>query len=121
VYDLKLIDLAGKYPEHEELIRKLWKIICDIPEYWVVTEQEWWTATTGSWDYQKEYPEVPRDVLSKFSYEKVQLWELTEGLGDYRHNASLQRALTVKDFPWVCDKALLTDEVIAFCEVLRYY
>jgi len=96
VYNVKWCELAKKYPEQESLVNKLWLLTRATPDY------------------------------SKSPAGSV-LWELTECLGD-DHN-SIKKPLTPRDFlvwlPRSPSKELIEaandPDVLAFCEVMRYY
>jgi hypothetical protein len=172
VFDLKLSDLAVRYPEHSDLIAKLWEIchtqvdfwFCAKIQYWeekgvtydtlrmdsliknhpedkdaiidlwhkkkqattfdseysfddyaeILRQMDVWTAKGVDWDPPDVWPDVSQSELEKFAYNKVQLWELTETLGNDQHK------LTKDDFPWVKRKSILTDDVIGFCQEMTY-
>jgi hypothetical protein len=96
VYNVKWSDLAKKYPEQESLVKKLWSLTLAGPDYS--------TSPTAS-----------------------ALWELTECLGNDRN--SIKKPLTPMDFlVWLprprseeLTAAAKDPDVLAFCEVMRYY
>jgi hypothetical protein len=115
---LRVANLAEKYPEHKDVLIKL--LEKSRTDYEAFSEMALWKAKGVNWDAEVKYPPIPKGELHEFAYKKAQLWQLTEGLGDHRDEHSLQRKLTVRDFPWVSRKSILTEDVLAFCDELRY-
>jgi len=151
VYNLKFRDLIEEFPEQEGLLRKLWLLAVSTPDYgWQWDSlQKAYPMVPGLkklgklghsdpkyWEIMEKLKGLEVDFrLDDYLDEKrhmcvvneSQLWELTECLGDDRPDkdrpvtkGQLMKCLS-KPLTHELKEAVEDEQVIAFCEEMRYY